>query len=450
MRTPLWYAGLAFALTLPAPLPAQTLAGSLVGRIHDAAGAPVSGARITVLPARRVAISRADGRFTIAALPPGTYALTVTYPDGGASDHAGIAVLEGEATEVIVHAVPGGGPPRLQIEPGDRRAASTVRALGGEALRNLPVDDLDQALLLLSGVAEPEQAGTPVLRGGGSAEASVWLDGVPLRTGRGRAFGLGIAPNALAQVAVRTGPLSAAFGDAQSGVISLLTRSGGPGLRGDLSYETDNLFGSGVSLGHNRFEGTAGGTLADRVSFFLGGTLAGRAASPAGAGVSDVAAFVPGAADTVVTDATDPNNVRQVDIPRFVRYTGDCDAALNAGASCHGRQLPYDWTTAFSISGKVEWRYGARSSLALTGLRHVAQDRFWPAALAFNPDAQFGTRSTGVAWVLGWTQALGGETGPTVQAALSRQSARAVAETLRYGRRVPARVSIGGHQSRIA
>ncbi|HET7039152.1 MAG TPA: TonB-dependent receptor, partial [Gemmatimonadales bacterium] len=221
------------------------------------------------------------------------------------------------------------------------------------------------------------------------------------------------------------GPASAAFGDAQSGIISLITRSGGPRLAGDFAYETDNLFGSGVSLGLNRFEGGVGGTVADRLAFFLGGTLAGQLAGTDAAGVDQTQAFVPGATDTVVTDTVE-GVPREVQIPRFVQYSGDCDARANAGASCHGRTLPYDWSTQVSLSGKVEWRYGAGSSVALTGLHHVAQDRFWAGRLAFNPATHMGSRSTGTAWILSWTQVLPGLRGPTVQVALSRQSARVV------------------------
>lgn len=428
MRHAVLVAFLLLSLILPVPIGAQVLAGGIAGWIRDGDRAPVSGARITLSGNGRQVRSDSDGRFVIANVAPGTYALAVMFPDGSTGEAPAIAVVEDETTAVELEAASPGGPLGIRTIPGDGRAASTVRVLPRDALRAPSVDHLDDALLLLPGVAEPTQGDVPMLRGG-LDEAAVWLDGVPLRTGRGRAFGLGLAPNAIEQLAVRTGPMSATFGDAQSGIISLITRSGGPGVRGDLSYETDNLFASGVSLGLNRFEGTVGGTLADRIAFFLGGTLAGRAAAPAGAGVSDVLAFVPAGLDTVVVETVEPGVTSQVEIPRFVQYTGDCEAADNAGASCHGRQLPYDWTTELSVSGKVEWRYAERSALALTGLSHVAQDRFWAGPLAFNPDTHFGSRSSGLAWVLSWTQAVGG-TGPTLQAAVSRQSARAVAGPL--------------------
>ncbi|HET7040263.1 MAG TPA: carboxypeptidase regulatory-like domain-containing protein, partial [Gemmatimonadales bacterium] len=335
----------AACMGLPCPGAAQTLGGSLAGRVFDNAGGASPGAVVTVVELGRTVRTGADGRFTIAPVPPGTWRVTVTWPDGSVHAADGVAVIEDEATELIAR------PEGVRVTAGDRGGRTTVRVLEGEVLRALPVDDVYQALLLLPGVAEPAQNNAPALRGGGSTESGIRLDGVPLLTGWGRAFALGLGTNALGQVTVRNGPASAAFGDAQSGIISLITRSGGPRLAGDFAYETDNLFGSGVSLGLNRFEGGVGGTVADRLAFFLGGTLAGQLAGTDAAGVDQTQAFVPGAADTVVTD-TAGGVPQEAQIPRFVQYSGDCDARANAGASCHGRTLPYDWSTQVSLSGK--------------------------------------------------------------------------------------------------
>jgi len=67
-------AALALAVGLPSALAAQT--GQVTGRVTEAGtDQPLPGAEVTVIgPAfRRVAVSRADGRYTIAGVPAGTY-----------------------------------------------------------------------------------------------------------------------------------------------------------------------------------------------------------------------------------------------------------------------------------------------------------------------------------------------------------------------------------------
>src|SRR4249920_3058640 len=79
-----WF-GRGFALLALAVLAstahAQTSAGSLAGRVVDASGSPVSGASVTAAaPERgfaRTVSTESDGAFRFAALPAGTYDVTV-------------------------------------------------------------------------------------------------------------------------------------------------------------------------------------------------------------------------------------------------------------------------------------------------------------------------------------------------------------------------------------
>ncbi len=415
---------LAIACLVPTQLSGQLLDGRVTGRALDARGAPAIGVRIEDAAFSLEAVTGTDGAFVLPGLRPDLHQLRITYPDGTGST-ADVPVYEDETTRVTIRAGGAGGTGALRVDTDPAAPRATVRALDGDVLRSLPVDAVGDALLLIPGLAEPEQYGAPALRGGGPAETAVWLDGVPLRTGGGRAFGIGIAPNALDGITVRTGPLPAPFGDAQAGVISLVSRTAGTRWQGDLRYATDDLFGKSTSIGFNRLEGTAGGPLARGISLFSAGTLERRGAQAYGPGLENVAAFVPSGIDTVVTETLFDGSTRQVTIPSFARATGSCESADNGGRSCEGRRLPYDWSTDLSLSGNVAWRYGRGSSLRLTVVGHAAQDRFWPGALSFNPAAYAGRRTAGTAWILAWRHALGAADGaPIVQVAASRQTAR--------------------------
>src|SRR5947207_9160560 len=70
--------------SLPATAPAQTLYGSLVGKLSDASGGSVAGARIRIVSAStndsRETKSNPSGGYSFANLDAGTYSVTVNAP----------------------------------------------------------------------------------------------------------------------------------------------------------------------------------------------------------------------------------------------------------------------------------------------------------------------------------------------------------------------------------
>ncbi len=77
-RTATYVLPLLSALALPVAY-SQAGHGTLVGSVTDAQGGSLQGARISLDPGKIIATSNAQGQFTIASLPAGTYTATVTY-----------------------------------------------------------------------------------------------------------------------------------------------------------------------------------------------------------------------------------------------------------------------------------------------------------------------------------------------------------------------------------
>jgi hypothetical protein len=289
------------------------------------------------------------------------------------------------------------------------------------------VDDVREALRGETGVVETDAAAGLVIRGSRPGDAAVFVDGVPWRIAAGRAFGLGIPIGAVEEVSIRTGPLGPAFGDAQSGLVNVVTRSGGPGFGGRLTAATDELFGSGTSVGFSRVDALVGGSLGRRLSVFAAAALQGEDALRRGAGTSDVLAFVPGAVDTVVTDFNGIDSV-PLSIPEFVQVSGSCDAQANAETGCWGRAFPYDWRTTFAATVRADWRYGRGSGVTATVFLDRSQRRFWPGALSVNPGAYMGERRSASAFIARWMQRVGDAV--RVDVAVSRQAADLVSGVL--------------------
>ena len=66
----------------------------------------------------------------------------------------------------------------------------------------------------------------------------MFVDGVLIRNFNGGSSNLVIGVNSLSEVDVLTGGFSAEFGEAQSGIINYVTRSGGNSWNGNLMYQT--------------------------------------------------------------------------------------------------------------------------------------------------------------------------------------------------------------------
>jgi hypothetical protein len=421
-------------LLLPTTLDAQGITGGLAGRVDDVAGRPVPGARILV-PALGVATtSDAQGAYLLSSLPVGRLAVRVDYPTGPVLDVTDVPVHPDLVGRLNFRLETGAGGAGLRVvavpASGELLDPTSRVTLSGDVLRNLPVDDIRQALRTEAGVVETDAGAGPLVRGGQAGEAVVFLDDVPLRIAQGRAFAFGPGTNALEEVTLFDGALAVPFGNAQSGVINLVTRTGGARLRAGLNGATDGMFGSGTSIGFNRFQGFVSGSPFGKVSLFAAATLQGENAVPRGAGTEDVQAFVPGGVDTTVADVT-YEGTRDVTIPQFIQYSGQCDPEDNFGVACQGRRFPDDWSTALTMSGRAAWQYGAGSEVALSVLHDWSQGQTWPATYTFDQAAYTGTRRAGTALVLNWQHRLRGSV--TLHAAVSRQWDRVTSGALNVG-----------------
>ncbi len=138
-----------------------------------------------------------------------------------------------------------------------------------------------------------------------------YVDGVPVTPGYrggGRVSSAGteinVGTNSLEEASVTTGSSSAEFGNAQSGVISIQTRTGGSKFTGTLGYETDEPFGVNHSLGFNRFTGSLGGPIMRNLTFFVSAALEGQSTVESGKDSQNFPLFVQAGIDTTVAVPT--------------------------------------------------------------------------------------------------------------------------------------------------
>lgn len=233
----------------PADVPAGTV-GKLNGVVADASGAPLPGANVVIQGTRRGATTDAEGYFLILSVEPGRYKLEASMVGYTAATKQDVVVRADftttvdfnlveaalQAEELVVIAE------RPPVEP-DRTFSRYV--VDAEDIENVPLArTLDEVIALQPGVSLD---GNLRIRGSnnasmaGSNDTFVEIDGVRLVNNDGfvAPTWMGINKSALQEVQVVTGGMEAEYGNAQAGVISLVTKEGRDAYTGFGEYRLD-------------------------------------------------------------------------------------------------------------------------------------------------------------------------------------------------------------------
>jgi hypothetical protein len=386
---------------------AQGTTGKIEGTVTDANGQPVAGAQVIIVGTAAGAVTAGTGYYFINNVPAGVYTLRAQMIGFSPNEARNARVLADQTLTVnftlAAATVLGQITVTVQQNPIVPRDQVTSKAIvTGTVVNDMPVDNVRSVLALQPGVVESGKGDGLSIRGGRAGEAAVYVDGALVRSQLSGGSRLNVGTNALEEASVTTGALGAEFGEAQSGVIAYVTKAGGSQFSGAASYETDQPFGKSVSVGLNRAELSLGGPIMSNLTFYLSGTLNGRQSGFRGKGAEVIPTYVLGGVDTTVMETESDGSTKAVDIPKFVQFSGECDAALNYGSECQGRRVPYNWTTNATGQAKLQYTYGSGSRVSATALYSQDQTHNWNTG--FNYRLMSGTRSWSNGVIANWTQ----------------------------------------------
>jgi len=471
---------LSVAVGFPSALSAQSDLGKLQGRITDPDGHPIAQAQVLITGTAFGAVTDPQGFYFINNVPAGTVDARFRMIGFGPIEVQGIRIIAGQTITQDVTLAP--QPVELEeitvisaynvLVPRDE--VTTKQRVDGEFTEQLPVDQLSQVLALQPGVIEA--GGRLTVRGGRPDENVYYVDGVPvtpltrqdIAAAGGTSvgfFGGSSRPTAevplpgVEQASVTTGAAAAEFGGAQSGVISVATRTGGQRLSGMLGYETDEPFGSGQSLGFNRINASFGGPLFAGVTFHLAGTVTGQQSPEQGKGSENYPIFVAAGLDTTVSVPVSPgsatSDTNHVDVLRMAISRGKCDKFAkssnkqirnNYGLDCQGVRLPYNPEGSYQVQGKLQKGYGQGSYLSLTLLGEQTQRQIQNYGGFYNSQAISGIRNVERVATLGWNQNLSrrADRALAIQAYLSYQSSDLTTTPLATNAALDSRYTFGG------
>lgn len=234
---------------------AQEFRASLSGEITDPSGAAISGATITVTNVNRntdtVEVSNSLGRYVVNFLSPGAYNVTVDKPGFKKLVRQGIRLSSSDKFDLDLRLEVGsiseavtvtGEPPQLQTESASRSALIENRVI-----ESVPTNgrNLYQLQYVLPGVIKTStywgsmelyasgNINGVAISGGRQGENETLIDGVTsTRPDRGIAFAPSL--NATQEFTVLTNNYDAQYGRVSGGTTSIVTKSGGNRLHGQL------------------------------------------------------------------------------------------------------------------------------------------------------------------------------------------------------------------------
>ena len=290
-------------------------AGRLTGIVSDASnGQGLPGAHVIIVGTNRGASTDVDGKFSIIGIPAGEYTIRATYIGYQTVEVKNLQIIANKSVtqnfklmsigvttgEVVVE----GKKPMVNAQ-----ATAAEQTISSKTIEVIPnAKGVEDVMALQPGVVK--LGGSLFLRGGRANEIQYLVDGVPVndilggssgllatndansqlqqlysgvQSGYlgGGASGLAVSAGAIQSVTVSSSGFDAEFGNAQSGVINIITKSGSDKYTGSFQYRSDRFMENSFNEMYTAFSvggpepitshllPLAGVSLPGKVTFFI-------------------------------------------------------------------------------------------------------------------------------------------------------------------------------------
>jgi len=290
---------LAIILAWAAPAVAQFTTAKLSGTVTDKTGSAVANATVTALQVTtgytRTERTGSEGTYLFPSLPVGSYSLTVQGSGFSTYVQNGIVLSVGQTATQNVSLQVGSVTQQVTVRANASLVTTDSPTLGqiidSKSVVDLPLNgrEAQQLVFLTPGTIDEtsmycceggELPGEQYAKvdGGTANGVDYLLDGVDYSDTYINANLPFPSPDALQEFNVQTDNMSAAYGNATSGVVNVVTKSGTDNIHGDAfeflrNYAMDarNYFASSPNpLKQNQFGGTIGGPILKGRLFYFG------------------------------------------------------------------------------------------------------------------------------------------------------------------------------------
>jgi len=237
--------------------------GKLAGRVTDVdSGEPVIGANVLIIEKQMGASSDDKGRFMVINIPPGTYEIKAFRLGYQAVTVTGVKInldltttlnFELKSTDTEIEGITVRAEQRLV----EKDITGSEKIITAEDIKQMPVQSIQEIVAVTAGAVGSGE--NLHIRGGRANEVVYTVDGMSVSNPVDNGFGMQLDMDAVGDMSVQTGGFTAEFGNAQSAIINLVTKSGGPEYSGKFEVSSDHIFDEGSNE--------------DKVKFAIGGPI---------------------------------------------------------------------------------------------------------------------------------------------------------------------------------
>ena len=217
---------------------AQVGTGKLAGKITDAeTGEPLIGANVVIKNTTLGAAADLEGNYFILNITPGTYEVLFSYVGYSSKTLTEVRVVPGVTYELNVSLTAGLNLDEIVVTDKkffEEKSTNTVKVIDASQIQQLPVKGVANIASLQAGVVMADGSGgedgnaTINVRGGRGGEVLYIVDGVPQNDALFGGNNSQVSNAAIDQISFQIGGYEAKYGQAQSGIINVTTKSGNP------------------------------------------------------------------------------------------------------------------------------------------------------------------------------------------------------------------------------
>ena len=228
------------------------MTGKVQGSVSDQNGLPLPGANIMLAGTNRGAAADANGFYIILNIPPGKYSLTAQMIGFKGITKTDVIVNSDRTTKVnfalyeeaigMEEVKVTAEKPKVEVD----RTYSEYIVTADDIERSVMVKSVADLISLEPGM---DVNGQGMIRGGDmnsiAADVVYYVDGVKMTSNDGLTLNnfTGVGKYDIESISIITGGLSAEYGNAQAGVINIITKEGTDSFHGNFEY-TNELGGA--------------------------------------------------------------------------------------------------------------------------------------------------------------------------------------------------------------
>jgi len=258
--------------------------GKLAGKVTDEKGNPIPFANITIMDGETLVagmMTKENGSYFIINITPGVYDVFCMRGGFRTQKKTGVKIsldltqienftltqqaIEIEGFDVVESKVE-------MIQPTKTQSGKTISA---KDIEDISVTDIEDVISIQAGVTLNN--GEIHVRGGRSNEMAYTVDGMSVSDPVDGGAALTIDTDAIADMDVMTGGLTAEYGNAQSGMVNIVTKSGSRDYSGKLEVASDHIINTPDNANSDVIKFAIGGpvlsplvsSLRDKFTFYL-------------------------------------------------------------------------------------------------------------------------------------------------------------------------------------